>query len=328
MSITHFADLSLTEVARVMGGDAQDGEVRCPGPGHTSADRSLCIRPSSKHPRGFIAFSHSPADEDLDCADYVCEMLGVPNGTDPTDGFPGGPSDEQRRKDREQRIKQAEAEQAKAKALNSKNAERIYNDAEPLMNPIEDNLAHTYLTQGRGIPFDHAQLDAIENLRFAPNHYHGNRKEKFPALIAAYRDIETDEIKGIHRTYLHFTGLKKAGRLSSNEQKKMYGPSKNAAIKLAPIGDDGCLGIAEGIETALTVIAHGWGPVWSVMSANGMKDFPIIDEVQTLTIFADAGEAGVAAAQKCAERWIAAGKSAEIYVARSDDFNSDVGSSR
>jgi phage/plasmid primase-like uncharacterized protein len=72
------------------------------------------------------------------------------------------------------------------------------------------------------------------------------------------------------------------------------------------------LGIAEGIETALSARRIFEVPVWAAMSAGGVRDFSIIPGVKFLRIFADHDEAGLTAAQICAQRYSQAGVVVEI----------------
>ena len=60
-----------------MGGEVRNGEVHCPGPGHSAKDRSLSIKVDSKAEGGFIC--HSFANDDpIACRDYIREKLGLP----------------------------------------------------------------------------------------------------------------------------------------------------------------------------------------------------------------------------------------------------------
>ena len=119
-------------------------------------------------------------------------------------------------------------------------------------------------------------------------------------------DPQTGEMTGIHRTALTPEGRK--------IDRKMLG--RGGVVRLADDADvTTALGIAEGIETALSVIQSGWRPVWAGLSAGGIARLPVLAGIECLTIFADADDAGVDAAQKCAERWSAAGREARIVVA-------------
>lgn len=103
----------------------------------------------------------------------------------------------------------------------------------------------------------------------------------------------------IHRTYL------KDGKKASvpSPKKLMPGlPLKGAAIRLFPHGE--CLGIAEGIETAIAASMRFDVPVWSCVSASGIESFIPPAEVKRVIVFADNDESftGQAAAFAFAKR--------------------------
>ena len=91
---------------------------------------------------------------------------------------------------------------------------------------------------------------------------------------------------------------------------------KAGVIRLSP--DDQVawgLGITEGIEDALAVLLSGWSPVWAATSAGSISRFPILAGIESLTLFADADAPGIAAAEACAERWLAEGRDVNIAAA-------------
>jgi len=67
----------LKAAARALGGEVSGGQVLCPGPGHSSKDRSLSVRFSPDAPDGFVVNSFSN-DDFGDCRDCVREKLGLP----------------------------------------------------------------------------------------------------------------------------------------------------------------------------------------------------------------------------------------------------------
>jgi phage/plasmid primase-like uncharacterized protein len=140
-------------------------------------------------------------------------------------------------------------------------------------------------------------------------------KERHPAMIALMRDIRTDEPRGIHRTALSATG--RAIIRDGKKLKLTLGPIRDAAIKLSADADVGHgLGICEGIETGLSIMAAGWAPVWALGSAGAMARFPVLSGIEALSIFADNDESstGFRSAQACAARWLSAGREAVIYL--------------
>jgi putative DNA primase/helicase len=165
-------------------------------------------------------------------------------------------------------------------------------------------------------------------IRFSPNsplRLRDGRKQYLPALIAEMRDVLTDKPKAVHRTFLKPDGSGKAE--IGGGARRMLGPAAGCTIKLSP--DDTVelgLGIAEGIETALSVLQAGWAPIWALGSAGGIERFPVLDGVEALSIFADADEAGIKAAKACQARWTQAGRECRILLPPVDgtDWN-DVG---
>ena len=75
--------LSLRQIANALGGEVVAGSVHAPGPGHSAADRSMCVTPRASAPLGLLVHSFAQ-DDDLACRDYVCSRLGFepwkPNG--------------------------------------------------------------------------------------------------------------------------------------------------------------------------------------------------------------------------------------------------------
>ena len=116
----------------------------------------------------------------------------------------------------------------------------------------------------------------------------------------------------IHRTFLTADGSKKA---QVTNPKLMLGPCAGGAVRLAPAGDD--LVLAEGIETALSVLQASGKPVWACLSTSGLKAVLLPPEVKTVTIAADGDDAGKKAAEEAASRLYRDGR--EVRIARPPD---------
>jgi hypothetical protein len=178
-------------------------------------------------------------------------------------------------------------------------AQRLWREARPVAgSPVE-----TYL-HGRGL-----ELPTDAPLRFHPAC--PRSAERLPAMVALMTDPVTGAPSGgVHRTFLTPDGRNKA----PGQAKMMLGPG--GVIRLVP--DESVmlgLGLTEGIETALaTMQRYGWRPVWAAGSASGIRSFPVLAGVETLTVFADADDGGTCleAARSCLERWAAAGREGEI----------------
>jgi putative DNA primase/helicase len=158
-------------------------------------------------------------------------------------------------------------------------AQRIWSEAvDPRGTIVERYLAV------RGVRLPDANV-----LRFHP---HCPRKGgNLPAMVALMSEPVTNEFRAVHRTFLLPDGSGKAKDLQD-------------------IGMG--LGLAEGIETALSVSQTvGWGPVWAAGSAGAIRTFPYM-RATALNVFSDGDPVGLVAARACAERWAAAG--AEVLI--------------
>ncbi len=139
-------------------------------------------------------------------------------------------------------------------------------------------------------------------------------------MVAIVRDGRGEPIGGIHRTFLLDDGSAKAP-----PGKKMLGPVAGGSVRLFPMSADGCLGVAEGIETALAAHRIFGIPVWAGLSADGVRRWQWPQGVTHVTIFADAGDAGRQAAATLGERLNVAGITNRImFPLHSDDFNDDL----
>ena len=161
-------------------------------------------------------------------------------------------------------------------------------------------VGETYLA-ARGLRAGDAACHA---LRFHPRLRYDHAWK--PGLIALFRHVVTDQPVAIHRIFVDHDG-RKLGR-------RMYGPTKDAAVKLTPDEEvTGGLTVCEGIETGLAILDAGWRPIWALGSAGAIERLPILPGIDALSIFADADDAGMAAARACGRRWADAGRGAQIF---------------
>lgn len=63
--------------AQALGGTVSGSGVICPGPGHSTRDRSLSVTLSAASPDGFVVYSHS-GDDWSTCRNHVRARLGLP----------------------------------------------------------------------------------------------------------------------------------------------------------------------------------------------------------------------------------------------------------
>jgi putative DNA primase/helicase len=103
----------------------------------------------------------------------------------------------------------------------------------------------------------------------------------FPAMVALMRDVITGEPTGVHRTALMDDGSSKRIMPDDMPAKRMLGRAKGAVVMLHHAAPR--MGIAEGIETALSAQKLFDMPVWACLSDGGIAGFPIINCLEHLT---------------------------------------------
>jgi putative DNA primase/helicase len=182
---------------------------------------------------------------------------------------------------------------------------------------LGETLSLRYLRQ-RGIELP-AKLNALRHHPACRFGEHG----KYPALLGLFRTIDGDKPQAIHRTALLANGSDRIREQRDGwDGKWMLGSVAGCAIKLSlhkEVTDR--LGIAEGIETALSVLVKGWKPIWAAGSCGALGRFPVVDGIQSLTVFADPGKFGEEAARAVERRWLAAGRECHVKLAKGGDWN-------
>lgn len=156
--------------------------------------------------------------------------------------------------------------------------------------PIRGTVAETYLRH-RGI-----SCDLPETLRFHPDCWHPS-SQRLPAMVALVEGLER---AAIHRTYLRPDGRGKSGM---DPAKAMQGRTQGGAVRLSRA--NGPLVVAEGIETALSLLCgllHEPATVWGALSAPGMAALRLPGRPHLLTVAPDGDVAGREAAHKLAAR--------------------------
>jgi len=153
---------------------------------------------------------------------------------------------------------------------------RVWSDSAQL---VRGDQGMRYLA-GRGLALD----EPPKSLRLHPGltYYDGNIPVgRFPCLLALVAGAD-GKAATLHRTYLS-DGMKAQVPMP---KKLMTGkPITGGAIRLSDAG--ACLGIAEGIETALAASALFQKPIWSCVSANGIETFVPPANVERITIYSD-----------------------------------------
>lgn len=155
-------------------------------------------------------------------------------------------------------------------------AVRLWSDSQPLGSSI----AESYL-RSRGI------RDGSSELRFHPRTPQGRKPfTRFaPALIAAVRD--DSGLVGVHRTFLDRTRNCLATLAPA---KCALGRLGSGAVRLQPAGD--VLGLAEGIETALSAAQLFGIPCWATLGTERFRHVALPAHVSMLLLFLDRDAGG------------------------------------
>jgi putative DNA primase/helicase len=125
----------------------------------------------------------------------------------------------------------------------------------------------------------------------------GKRVGVYQGIVAEVRDV-AGELITVHVTYLE------AGKkLATHEPRKILSPltgREGCAVRLMPPTD--VLGIAEGIETALSAAVLHSTPVWAALNTSLLGKFEPPAGVNLLHIYADRDAPGLEAAGRLMER--------------------------
>ena len=299
--------LDLRVIARRLGGEVSGrNQISCPGPGHTKRDRSLSVRFDSGAPDGFLVHSFA-GDDPIRCRDYVREQLGRPAWQ---------PGDERNRSSPSQRMEFDQAAMDhEYQARTEDDLFRIKRAAE-LWHSGKDprrTIAEDYL-QSRALKLPDDLADAV--LRFHPRCPWRNEDAgltEIPALLAAFRSLDDDEITGVHRIRLD------QPQYWPKAERRMLGIVRRAAVKFDAVGRD--LIIGEGVETCMAARQLGYRPAWALGSVGAISFFPIIDGVKGLLILGETGKASEEAIRLCGRRWHRAHRRVQVIV---PDIGSDI----
>ncbi|WOS64261.1 DUF7146 domain-containing protein [Sinorhizobium fredii] len=280
--------MSRRDLARQLGGDlGRNGVVTCPGPGHSSKDRSLRV-----WLEGDGIKVHSFAGDDWQtCKDYVRERLGLPSWELGKDQEGGAAFHASKRSSDER-------DEATRIAL----VRSLWREAtDPRLPPVFAYLEH------RGLP--PLTDDQIPVFRYHPNCPFSG--ERVPALIARFSPIENDPGLAVEPTAIFRIRL---DHYDGDRRKLALGPSRGQVIKLYRDTSLGGVGITEGVEKGLALIASGWRPIWATCGTSTMRRFPVLAYIECLTIFCDRDDPGRNAALDCLAAWRDAGREARILA--------------
>ena len=200
-----------------------------------------------------------------------------------------------------------EAQQRQQWAENARRIAQVWAQCVPL---VPNDPATLYLKR-RGFG-DVWPLPEVLRLHCALPYWQGAEKlGKFPAMVASM--IAPDgRMVALHRTYLTADGRK----ADLPSPKKLTGAAGLLAGACIPLHKPahGCIGIAEGIETALAACCASAVPTVASYCAGNLAAWQWPSGVQRLVIFADADKAGTDAADKLQGRALRAGLQASVMT--------------
>lgn len=122
-----------------------------------------------------------------------------------------------------------------------------------------------------------------KNVRFCEKCYESATKKNLVAMVAAIHNKKGVKI-GIHRTYLEGNG--KSDIESPKKLMPPVEPLNGSAIRLSYPGDD-CLGVSEGIESALSASQLFNIAVWACMSSSLLEAWEPPENIKKIIILGD-----------------------------------------
>jgi hypothetical protein len=285
---------SAAEIARALGGRRTGGGYIARCPAHSEHTPSLSI---TDGPAGRILVHCFGGCSQVAVIDALY-LRGLWQKSTSTRPEPTERENEaQRQCDRER-----EAERVCRDAFVGRQCERIWHKAQPDTPELRSWL------EVRGIDRNAVGLDRMDNVLRWHRACPLGRDAMAPAMVALMTDARTNKPTGIHRTFLTPDGSSKAPIPSP---RMMLGKAGIIRLSLDEDVELG-LGICEGIETGLSIMARGWRPIWACGSLGTLRTFPVLGGIECLTIFGDPKPHEIEGACECARRWIAAGKEAHV----------------
>jgi hypothetical protein len=199
-------------------------------------------------------------------------------------------------------------EEAKKQASAIAACRAIWKQVQPLAGTLGEDylrLRHCALPPADGDLRFHAAL-------FCPEIGHD-----LPALVAKVTTVTANKAIGLHRIWF------RPGEPKAIKKMRLGASDAPVCIRLWP--DDAVtlgLGIAEGVETALAA-AQAFKPMWSTIDAGQMAKFPLVAGIESLTVFTDYDKAGLDAAKAVGQRYMKAGRNANVLRPQfvGEDFN-------
>ena len=150
-------------------------------------------------------------------------------------------------------------------------------------------------------------LPVPPSIRFHPGLKHGPTGLILPAMVAAVQAPDR-RVVAIHRTFLTEYGTK----ATVSTPKMALGPLGAGAVRLAKAGS--LLGLAEGIEDALSAMQLFDLPCWASLGGARLARVDLPPEVREVRIFADGDDPGKEAAETSVRRFRREGLKARAFL--------------
>lgn len=273
------APSQLHEIVGRLGGDFYNGGTRAnvPGPGHSKRDRSLSLFHT---PEGRILWHSFVAVDPAEVWTHLGLTAAAGREMSASEAF----------RARQDRIRAQRAEERR-RLMFCQTVWRATVAAQG--SPVETYLREVRAIRGP-IPVT-LRWAAAAPLGYDPG------APRLPAMVAPIQRPD-GVVAGLHATYLMPDGAAKA---DLRNPRRMFGGSGGGAIRLSSAPTPGSsLGVAEGIETALSFRDPSGVSTWAAGSAALLARFVPPAGVSRLIVAADADDdgAGLAAARLLANR--------------------------
>lgn len=165
----------------------------------------------------------------------------------------------------------------------------------------------------------------LKDLRFERRFFDCESRQWHPAMVAAVRDV-SGQLVTVHRTLLTGDGRKADVDVPKRLMRLPDDRTINGcAIRIGEPHE--VLAVAEGIETALSVVVATGLPGWACICAHGLEAVEIPDSVREVLIVADKDRSltGERAAQVLAERLKERGVTTRVMTIREEIPETDKG---
>ena len=165
-------------------------------------------------------------------------------------------------------IKPEQSDEQRRKALNE-----VWTGARDI---TDDDPAYTYIYARTGL------VTIPKSLRYHTGLYHPDAKGNLPAIVAKVSDLDNRPVS-IHRSFITAEGEK--AKVDRPKMLMQGALPDGAAIRLFPYQES--IGVAEGIETAISCFAIFGIPTWAAISSAMLVKWTPPSVVKRVYIFGD-----------------------------------------